>query len=253
MLYATALFSGQLENIALENFEEVQVQEGYSLEESKPAREYEQSIEQQRLQRQRFATSGTYGSMITVVPLLLIAILCFTVGPGTSCYECAELPLKFWGESVVAILGASALFVVGFNAVFLFAIRKDPDPLKLAEETQYVWLVSLLVGTLGLILGYFDAGGFTKMRPIPFTFNMLLDFSGFLFFVGIVPLQLYKSSQPVRAHPGKLSEVLNDANGLHYFGLYLATELSLENLMFWMTVNKWLENYEGRSTIQRKY
>ena len=217
-----------------------------------PAKIFQHTQEIERLARMKFRTSNEYAAMITAVPLILFTVLSFVAGPATNCEPCRELPIVTWTPAVLASFLVGALLITGFNFGFLWAVRKDPDPLRLASETKYAWICCVVVGTLGMLLAYVDAGDFLKAEPINFSFYMLIDLSGFMFFCFIVPLQLRLSSRPVRESGGKLKKLLEDPNGRHYFGLYLATELSLENLMFYMSVKDWTNRYDGLDQESRK-
>ena len=57
-----------------------------------------------------------------------------------------------------------------------------------------------------------------------------------------------KSFEKVRdQEPSALHELLNNERGQKFFELYLATELSLENLLFYRSVQRWKKKYQEGS------
>lgn len=57
-----------------------------------------------------------------------------------------------------------------------------------------------------------------------------------------------KSFEPVKEQePDALRELLSNERGLKFFELYLATELSLENLFFYRSVRRWKKKYQEGS------
>lgn len=83
-----------------------------------------------------------------------------------------------------------------------------------------------------------------------------MDIGFFLFIIVTLPVQLYYarviSSRKDRDNTG-LEELLKTDRGYAFFQLYLATELSLENLLFYSAVDEWrkhcnADSFDGSET-----
>ena len=70
-----------------------------------------------------------------------------------------------------------------------------------------------------------------------------MDIGFFLFMFITIPVQVYhaqrQSKSRVLDDPSDLAEILDTDNGYRFFQMYLATELSLENLLFYQAVKEW--------------
>ena len=69
-----------------------------------------------------------------------------------------------------------------------------------------------------------------------------MDIGFFVFIFVTFPLQLYYARQISKGRfqeKSALQEILSNERGYRFFQLYLATELSLENLLFYSAVDEW--------------
>lgn len=71
-----------------------------------------------------------------------------------------------------------------------------------------------------------------------------------------IPVQVYHAH---RQHPNKvlddpaaLKEMLETDNGFRFFQMYLATELSLENLLFYQAVKEWKDQTSQQSITEKQ-
>lgn len=87
----------------------------------------------------------------------------------------------------------------------------------------------------------------------------MIELGLFLVFVYTVPVQVYRSYniENQSSDEEDFVKILASKRGLRYFRLYLATEFSLENILFYQTALKFIEDFNspdsqkvGRQIIQ---
>lgn len=205
--------------------------------------DFQPALDDPRLKRLRFRATAFATSLVTIIPLTVDLI----GSAAIAIVECNCL-LGFVEARVVAVFLLGAIFIIIVNVIVLAYIRGRPDPLLLARETEIAWLVSGALAVVAIILIRVDPGQFVGREDSPWSWMILLDWSFFMFFVIIGPLPVAISATPGSKYQDddNLGEFLEkDDAALKCFTRYLATELSVENILFFSEAREWRKEYEG--------
>lgn len=121
-----------------------------------------------------------------------------------------------------------------------------------SENCGVAWLVAVVVSVPGLI-GYLgDIGGYNRQTDSNFTWLVFVDWAFFIFLLLSVTLPVYKShSATTEYRITDFPAFLDSPEGLRFFASYLATEVSLDNLLFYRAVLKWIDNFDESSPEYR--
>lgn len=82
-----------------------------------------------------------------------------------------------------------------------------------------------------------------------------MDYAFLLAFLYICPLQIFLARHPIYGSEERneqLKEILATDRGKQIFELFLATDLSVENILFYNAVIQWKSEYREGSEVTRK-
>ena len=110
-----------------------------------------------------------------------------------------------------------------------------------------------MIGIPGLVGYLADWGDFNKTKDSDFTWLIFIDWAFFAFLLMTVTLPVYRSrSVNTQYKVEDFSAFLESPAGLRFFASYLATEASLDNLLFYRAVTKWVEEFDVSSDEYRQ-
>ena len=211
--------------------------------------DFSDAMQNPRIKALRFRATALAMSLVTVIPIVLDLI----AGGFIAVIECNCLLESEDGRFVVLFLiGAIVMLIV--NAAVLAYIRGRPDPLRLGRETEVAYAVSAALFFPGALLLRLDPGQFTGRDETPWSWLILVDWSFLVFFAAVGPLPVALSGTPIsnQQDASDLKEVLDDETGFKCFTRYLATELSVENVLFFSEVKAWVGEYESADPAARQ-
>ena len=185
--------------------------------------------------------------------------------------ECA--PFVNNNNSFIYVNGTYLLFtglLISLVAYYFFKYRTVPDLVGIWKESLRLCLF-VFVGGLGFtLLRTIDPGDISQIDPIPFewvsqsksktahlelmsviTQKMLVDFMmlGYFVLLFTVPLLASMKVPRIPVSSGDFREILDTEAGARFFKLYTATELTLENFLFYQRATKWKESFGNQDIV----
>lgn len=194
--------------------------------------------------------------MIALGPLLIASIFACVVLFASGC-NCSGEKGSFVAlnlELGLVWFGVMMFFVLGSKAYIARRIRDVPDPLGVNKETL-IASVSSPIGLLGVVLTAADVGGYMKMQEAPWSWTWLIDFAFLFHYLFLCPLPVILSFRRQELHIGaeaQFQKLMKDKRGIEKLSQFLATELSLENLLFLVRLREWRQTYEEQSNAERE-
>lgn len=165
---------------------------------------------------------------------------------------CVRCELLETASFIIYIGGfvAFALLVIAIVIVY----RNAPDNISLLAETKLALSIGGLFSAIGFLFAFADVGHFEQNVPQNFDWAILVDYGFLLCFLVTCPLQVYYGHKALTApkdRGDKLDDILSTARGKQIFELFLATDLSVENMLFYNAVTEWKREFRVGSQLAR--
>lgn len=179
-----------------------------------------------------------------------------------------------FGLYSIVIFMSTAVVFFSIAIYLLYAYREAPDTLYIVRETIASLVAAGGLGVLGFLLSYFDAAGFLAEDVVRFDWVslpndshsrqsncllqiLLVDVGFIIAWMFSVPYQVVMSfwGNHVDKSPSsklQLKDILKTDRGRKIFELFLATDLSVENMLFYNAVTAWKDKYKpgGEATLR---
>ena len=219
----------------------------------------EAPVDPAHVEHLKWRTTKTYARIFVAVPLVLNTIFALTIPFVYGCVCSTPGNVSFFEQhTVLALVYFLGLLVIIVSSKIYVArqIRTVPDPLGVNLETVMASLSASSIIVFGFAFVASDLGGYRLMVDAPWNWAWLIDFAFMFhfFFLGPLPLLLsFRRKAEVNVAPqDKLHELLEDDRGVDSLSKFLATELSLENLLFLVRLRKWHEELPTQDKPTRK-
>ena len=156
---------------------------------------------------------------------------------------CTGCPVQL--TDLVVVLG---LALVPYPLTLRMALKiwNRPDPLGYMGSVVFTLAVGAPLGLIGAVVTYVDPGGLMRAQDVDW---FVLEMSTLLLL--LFPRLPGLVVRTLRVHREKVSnlrllDVLSDQRGALLFERFLASELAVENLTFWVQTSKWKLSYDRK-------
>lgn len=210
----------------------------------------------EQVERLRWRTTVTYARLIVLGPLMVALLLGFVLAFSQGC-NCSGEKGSFLEQNLeiaIVCLPVMVVFIVSSRAYIAWKIREVPDPLGVNKETLLASLSSPIVG-MGVTLAATDTGGYLSMSDAPWNWAWLIDIGCLLHFfvLGQLPVILsFRRQELTSAAEAQFDKLFTSERGIKSLSQFLATELSLENLLFLVRLREWRLNFASQSKREKE-
>ena len=234
----------------------------YQLFAKKSLNEYTKEGEEERseplkVERLRWRTTTTYARLIVLGPLVANTIFALVISLTLGC-SCTDKDVSFFAENTVLALVyflGLLVFILSSKIYVARKIKDVPDPLGVNIETMLASLSASSIILFGFAFVVADLGEYRLMKDAPWNWAWLIDFAFMFhfFFLGPLPLILSFCRRSHSIAPvAQFKELMKDKRGVESLSQFLATEMSLENLLFLVRLREWEGEFPKQSKPERK-
>lgn len=185
------------------------------------------------------------GSIVFILLLMgLIPGVVLSVQPDSpygleGCRGCtldSRRRLPMWIQGVIVLVLGSWM---------LWNVRKEPDPLYIVRELLTLWFMGIFMYLI-LILGILDVGALRDNGTFDYHLICVFVVIAMQVVQGILPVAYTYTKHSFNQFKStyKLEDVLTQPDLKHVFAEYLASEFSMENLLFLDAVQRYKDDFD---------
>lgn len=157
----------------------------------------------------------------------------------------------FIATPAIAFVLVPLVLPIGIYIYFGQLVKKLPDPFHIRREMR-ILIIFMLLGLGFIALSAFDVGSFASLEGdelLYFKWELLLEYCLLLGYINTIHVQIFyaiRSKAEIGTVPLSMDEMLEHAEGVKVFEIFLQNEFSVENLKVYQLLVGWRETTENQ-------
>lgn len=198
--------------------------------------------------RLRFRASNRFGLLLILAVYGPAFIMALALVLGADICNPSNCNEGFLADPVTLYFNIALLVFIIVSVIYLFyKYRNVPDLVGIWRESLFACVIPSSFSTIFLGFAFLDVGGFGEAEVSNFEWGSVVDVGVLFFFVTVITVPLIRvyRMKGFKEPDKSFQELLDDPRGAKYFEFYTATELSLENYLFYREATAWKNDYDN--------